>query len=158
MTPRPMASVARGRRAAPADAPRSSRGGRCLRAPPGTTGRLAARALARRHRLTAAGRKAGRRHHAPFIVLKGTYEYLSTFVLRSALNDSTAEGRRQHAPLSVKTPVIGILVPLPRSSACLPRTKSKGCAYRVMSDCHFRKTVTEYDRKSGIEWLSCTGK
>jgi hypothetical protein len=27
---------------------------------------------------------------------------------------------------------------------------------RVISDCHFRKTATEYDRKPGIKWLSCT--
>ena len=30
---------------------------------------------------------------------------------------------------------------------------SKG---RVISDCHFRKTATEYDRKTDIKWLSCT--
>ena len=29
---------------------------------------------------------------------------------------------------------------------------------RVISDCHFRKTATEYDRKTGIKWLSCTAK
>jgi hypothetical protein len=29
---------------------------------------------------------------------------------------------------------------------------------RVISDCHFRKTATEYDRKTGIKWLSCTEK
>ena len=28
----------------------------------------------------------------------------------------------------------------------------------VISDCHFRKTATEYDRKTGIKWLSCTEK
>jgi hypothetical protein len=28
----------------------------------------------------------------------------------------------------------------------------------VVSDCHFRKTGTEYDRKPGIKWLSCTEK
>ena len=31
-------------------------------------------------------------------------------------------------------------------------------AVRVISDCHFRKTATEYDRKTGIKWLSCTEK
>ena len=31
-------------------------------------------------------------------------------------------------------------------------------AIRVISDCHFRKIATEYDRKPGIKWLSCTGK
>jgi hypothetical protein len=31
-------------------------------------------------------------------------------------------------------------------------------AIRVISDCHFRKKATEYDRKSGIKWLSCTEK
>jgi hypothetical protein len=30
--------------------------------------------------------------------------------------------------------------------------------YRDTSDCHFRKTATEYDMKSGIKWLSCTAK
>jgi hypothetical protein len=29
---------------------------------------------------------------------------------------------------------------------------------RVISDCHFRKKATEYDRKTGIKWLSCTEK
>jgi hypothetical protein len=29
---------------------------------------------------------------------------------------------------------------------------------RAISDCHFRKTSTEYDRKPGIKWLSCTEK
>jgi hypothetical protein len=29
---------------------------------------------------------------------------------------------------------------------------------RVISDCHFRKTGTEYDKKPGIKWLSCTEK
>jgi hypothetical protein len=28
----------------------------------------------------------------------------------------------------------------------------------VISDCHLRKAGTEYDRKSGIKWLSCTEK
>jgi arylsulfatase A-like enzyme len=28
----------------------------------------------------------------------------------------------------------------------------------VISDCHFRKTATEYGRKTGIKWLSCTEK
>jgi hypothetical protein len=31
-------------------------------------------------------------------------------------------------------------------------------APRVISDCHFRKTATEYDRKTVIKWLSCTEK
>jgi hypothetical protein len=29
---------------------------------------------------------------------------------------------------------------------------------RVISDHHFRKTATEYDRKPGIKWLRCTAK
>jgi len=29
---------------------------------------------------------------------------------------------------------------------------------RVISDCHFKKTGTEYDRKNGIKWLRCTAK
>jgi hypothetical protein len=28
----------------------------------------------------------------------------------------------------------------------------------VTSDCHFKKTATEYDRKPGIKWLRCTEK
>ena len=31
-------------------------------------------------------------------------------------------------------------------------------APRAKSDCHFKKTATEYDRKPGIKWLSCTAK
>jgi hypothetical protein len=31
-------------------------------------------------------------------------------------------------------------------------------AIRVTSDCRFRNTGTEYDRKPGIKWLSCTEK
>ena len=31
-------------------------------------------------------------------------------------------------------------------------------ALRVISDCHSRKAATEYDRKPGIKWLSCTEK
>jgi hypothetical protein len=29
---------------------------------------------------------------------------------------------------------------------------------RDESDCHCRKTATEYDRKPGIKWLRCTAK
>jgi hypothetical protein len=29
---------------------------------------------------------------------------------------------------------------------------------RDKSDCHFRKIATEYDRKSDINWFSCTAK
>jgi hypothetical protein len=29
---------------------------------------------------------------------------------------------------------------------------------RDNSDCHFRKTATEYDRKPGMKWLRCTAK
>jgi hypothetical protein len=29
---------------------------------------------------------------------------------------------------------------------------------RVISNCHFRNTGTEYNRKPGIKWLSCTEK
>ena len=31
-------------------------------------------------------------------------------------------------------------------------------ALRVISDCHFRKAGTEYDRETGIKWLSYTEK
>jgi hypothetical protein len=33
-----------------------------------------------------------------------------------------------------------------------------GVLLRVISDCHFRTTGTEYDRKPGIKWSSCTEK
>ena len=33
-----------------------------------------------------------------------------------------------------------------------------GGGHRVISDCHCRKTATEYDRKTGIKWLGCTEK
>jgi hypothetical protein len=33
---------------------------------------------------------------------------------------------------------------------------SAGWSPRVISDCHFRKAATDYDRKPGIKWLSCT--
>jgi hypothetical protein len=36
--------------------------------------------------------------------------------------------------------------------------RSRSGDARVISDCHFRKTATEYDRKPGIKWLSCTEK
>jgi hypothetical protein len=36
--------------------------------------------------------------------------------------------------------------------------RAAGARGRVISDCHFRKTATEYDRKPGIKWLSCTEK
>ena len=29
---------------------------------------------------------------------------------------------------------------------------------RDKSDCHFRKTATDYDRKPGIKWLGCAVK
>jgi heme oxygenase len=38
-----------------------------------------------------------------------------------------------------------------------PESNRDGVA-RVISDCHFRKTAPEYDRKPGIKWLSCTAK
>jgi hypothetical protein len=43
---------------------------------------------------------------------------------------------------------------------CTARRHSCPCAARprVISDYHFRKTVTEYDRKPGIKWMSCTAK
>ena len=36
--------------------------------------------------------------------------------------------------------------------------KATGLGARVISDCHFRKTDAEYDRKPGIKWLRCTEK
>jgi hypothetical protein len=38
----------------------------------------------------------------------------------------------------------------------LPDLSRPGPRRRVISDCHFRKTATKYDRKPGIKWLSCT--
>ena len=35
---------------------------------------------------------------------------------------------------------------------------SSGTGPRVIFDCHFRKAATDYDRKNGIKWLSCTEK
>jgi hypothetical protein len=35
---------------------------------------------------------------------------------------------------------------------------ARDCAGGVISDCHFKETTTEYDRKIGIKWLSCTAK
>jgi hypothetical protein len=47
----------------------------------------------------------------------------------------------------------------PRCASSIARTWVRLLAYdRVISDCHFRKTGTEYDRKPGIKWLGCTGK
>jgi hypothetical protein len=38
-------------------------------------------------------------------------------------------------------------------------TTVRACAARrVISDCHFRRTATEFDRKPGIKWLSGTAK
>jgi hypothetical protein len=36
--------------------------------------------------------------------------------------------------------------------------RSSQGAVRDKSVCHFRKTATEYDRKPGINWLSCAAK
>jgi hypothetical protein len=43
------------------------------------------------------------------------------------------------------------------SSTAKAKPRNAG-ARRVISDCHFGKTATEYDRKTGIKWLSCTDK
>ena len=37
-------------------------------------------------------------------------------------------------------------------------SEGRAGAARVISDCHFRKTATEYDSKPGTKWLSCTAK
>jgi hypothetical protein len=39
---------------------------------------------------------------------------------------------------------------------CVSTLRSPSYGARVVSDCQFRKTATEYDWKSGIKWLSCT--
>ena len=46
--------------------------------------------------------------------------------------------------------------PSRRRRTCSP-PRRRGCD-RDKSDYHFRKTATEYDRKPGIKWLSCTAK
>jgi Na+/proline symporter len=43
-------------------------------------------------------------------------------------------------------------------ASALAFRRGGGGACRVISDCHFRKTATEYDRKPAIKWLSCTAK
>ena len=43
-------------------------------------------------------------------------------------------------------------------AAAALRLKEFTAEGRGKSDCHFRKTATEYDRKPGIKWLSCTVK
>jgi hypothetical protein len=61
--------------------------------------------------------------------------------------ECAAAHRPTHAPVCV---LIGHAMP----GGALQR---RG-ATRVISDCHFRKTATEYDRKTGIKWLSFTEK
>jgi hypothetical protein len=39
-----------------------------------------------------------------------------------------------------------------------PHAQCCGAAHRDKSDCHFKKTATEYDRETGIKWLSGTAK
>ena len=43
-------------------------------------------------------------------------------------------------------------------SVYAPRSCTAEAPIRDKSDCHFRKTGTEYDRKTGIKRLSCTEK
>jgi hypothetical protein len=45
-----------------------------------------------------------------------------------------------------------------RRRVALIKAEWPGGAYRVISGCHSRKTGTEYDKKPGIKWLSCTEK
>ena len=44
------------------------------------------------------------------------------------------------------------------SRAAAPCPAPARTAPRVISNCHFRKTGTEYDGKPGIKWLRCTEK
>ena len=51
----------------------------------------------------------------------------------------------------------------PRAARCRRRRATSGGwtsrgSTRVISDCHFRKTATEYYRKTGTKWLICTEK
>ena len=52
--------------------------------------------------------------------------------------------------------------PLPARAPAPPRPHRAAAAARlcpwVVSDSHFRKTATEYDRKPGIKWLGCAAK
>jgi hypothetical protein len=53
---------------------------------------------------------------------------------------------------AAKRPVVAVVM------TATPLDLSPLLEHRVISDCHFRKTGTEYDRKPGIKWLSCTEK
>ena len=44
------------------------------------------------------------------------------------------------------------------SQALMPQERLARGERRVISDCHFRKTATEDDRKPGMKWSSCTAK
>jgi alpha-glucosidase (family GH31 glycosyl hydrolase) len=72
-------------------------------------------------------------------ILKLRYTLMPTLI---------AAGRRASAD---GTPVVQ------RLDLTWPELADEG-AGRVISDCHFRKTATEYDRKPGIKWLSGTAK
>ena len=52
--------------------------------------------------------------------------------------------------------------PTPAARLCTAAVPARAPASRaptrVISDCHFRKTATEFDRKPGIKWLSGTVK
>ena len=47
---------------------------------------------------------------------------------------------------------------LPAGVGSAGMSAGQGGESRDKSDCHFRKTATEYDRKPGIKRLSCTAK
>jgi hypothetical protein len=46
----------------------------------------------------------------------------------------------------------------PDGRSAPPTLASWRLGTRVISDCHFRKTGTEYESKPGMKWLSCTEK
>ena len=85
--------------------------------------------LPRRRALAAARRQVGRRHR---------------------------KGRRWRGHCDWRSAVIHITAWHTKQSRVTKQ--SHRLRHRVISDCHFRKTATEYDRNPGIKWLSCTVK
>ena len=80
-------------------------------------------------------------------LLLGLDGVLNVFPLRSSTY-------RAHMALPLAARVAALRRPAVRAAVL---DEYDGAA-RVISDCHFRKTATEYDRKPGIKWLSCTAK
>ena len=69
------------------------------------------------------------------------------------------EGPPSGRPQPMVAPCENHMQACPGRQGLLPLTQSQPqVSPRVISDCHFRKPATEYDRKTGIKWLSCTEK